>query len=63
MTKYIVSLRTACSHYYEIDADNEHEAIELAKDQYASESADQNNKHMYDFNWRECDAIRESKNQ
>jgi hypothetical protein len=60
MHKYIVSLRTACSYDYEIEASSEREAIEKAKDQHASESAEENLKHMYDFNWRECDVSKEN---
>lgn len=59
MTRYVVNLHVHAAYDYEIDADTREEAIEKAKERHACDTAAENENHMYDFNWLECDAYPE----
>lgn len=56
MPKFIVNLHAQYSHEYEIEADDADEAIAKAKDINSSQSLEEMNQHMYDFDWLDCDA-------
>ena len=59
MPKYNVILHTQQAYDYAIEADNVEEAIEMAKNINASQTPEENLKHLYDFNWLECEAYRD----
>lgn len=59
MPKYNVILNTQKAYDYAVEADNMDEAIEMAKHINESQTPAEELKHLYDFNWLECEAYRD----